>query len=1375
MLDVIAKQGIFQRIRLVIADRQPIVLQGLKSVLAAQQDFDLVASSSDGTRCLEAIRKFTPDVALVADTLPDLTVSEILAIAKAEKFSTRLVFFTDSDTHDHLTTAIAAGTCSAISKFASPATMLRSLRLMTNSGVSLEQSDLSPSGKEFDGGKIEKLLEQLTHRERQIVRLVSEGLSNKEIARQLDLSHGTVKVHLYNIFQKLEITNRTVLATIALMQRASGFGALSLALLVLAIADELKASEANDLLPDDDSIGHAGEHAEYEPWKKAILRHRIAWESAQTSPLALRDFLAKVGEVTSEVTSPAAAMEGLRAAGQSVGSKLWKDHGPVGSSSPSLPAALPRGTSDTQMGADPAPDHLVPRLASNPMSLQGGYGTFATLAGALIYALHDPHLAAAKTHDAGHASIDSFLAVTGENATTKLAAITDAGAHHADNSAPAFPSHASHAPSVFVTTGNESVAGEGARGQMSDGAAGDNLQKTPGLVDPGHDASLGGDGRDQPTGSNVDENIVHRSSTDSPSTSSQSGFDFESGSSRINLAAFGALAWLHMTAASKSVPPHTLAWIYNAASNETIVYVNPTNHSLDVGDRGLVEIHVQGLVSVAESDLVGQPEGTAVAITLEQLEAALTSAAATDETVPSTDNVHAVGGAGESTVETAGVWNIRADDGLRFQFGQTRTGLGESTRSKSVAIDSADATKESDGASAASAHASSIVLAHNVKVTAVESPTSKSEPIDAGTGASSGLNENVQPSVATADSGGRGNSERVSEQGAEKATATESAEADTEPGNGVGNDETAEAADEQHGNLGHDSKPESAKLAASDWTEDDSNPGNRAADDKKTAEPAVDHGSSGLDSKPESAKLAASDSTEDDPKPGNGAADDKKTAEPAVDHGSSGLDSKPESAMLEATDSTEDDPKPGNGVGNDKTAEAAEEKHGNLGHDSKPESAKLAATDSTEDDSKPGNGADNDKKTAEAADEKHGNAGHDSKPESAKLAATDSTEDDSKPGNRVGNDKKTAEAAVEHGNPGHDLHPASANGPQAGDVVALVVATAESTSHGNSDHASEPEPATADAPELAEADSKPGNGVGNDKKTAEAAVEHGNPGHDLHPASANGPQAGDVVALVVATAESASHGNSDHASQPEPATADAPELAEADSKPGNGVGNDKKTAEPADLDHGNSGHDLHPNSANGPQAADVVEAVTADSTRNGNSDPEPRPVDAVVKKLAEVDPTPGNGDGNDKKTAAPVAVEHGNSGHDSRSTTAPDAAETVEPSAAGGGNAGHGNSQQVAQSAEIASEAPQPAQAASETADQDLVFRFDSAAAPSTPVTVVVHQVLNGPLDAHVPPGQDKHIEIIVQITSGALDDHAAYHGNSGSHPVGHAAHDLLI
>src|SRR4051794_21029757 len=746
MLDASARQGILKPIRLLLVDPQPIVLQGLRSVLGTQPDFDVVAASSDRTSCLQAIRKLTPDVALLADKVPDLTVAEILAIVKAEKLSTRLVFFAESDTDHDLTSAIAAGACSAISKYASPATMLRSLRLMTKSGVALEQSDLSAAGKEAKGDdKVEKMLELLTQRERQIARLVAEGLSNKEIARQLKVSDGTIKVHLYNIFQKLEITNRTVLATIALLQRPSGLAALSLAFLAFAIADELKASEANDILPDENGVGHADEHAgyehaAYEPWKKGILRHLVVWESGETPTQAQRDLFAKAVQIT----NPAAAMEALRTAEQSGGSKAWTHHGPAGSGAPDLPRLL-REAIDIQTGVDPAPEHQFPRLLSNATSMHGGYGNFAILTGALIYALQDPHLAA-HAHDLRDASIDSILAATEESATTKLAAITHAAANPDDHSAPSFLSQDVRLSSAVVTAGHDNAAQEGALVQKGAGDAGNNIH-TPVGADPGHGAGSG-------VGGNV-EKVVYRSPIDSESdhfnsTSPDTVFDFASGPGRINLAAFGALAWLHMTAATKSIPPHTLAWVYDSASNETIVYVNATDHILDIGDRGLLEIHLEGIVAVAEADVGSEPDGAAVATTLEQLEAALIPAIATDEAALTKDHVQTSIEGSESTLGTAGAWALLANTGSGFHFGQARTGLGTSTRLGSSSDASADATEESDGPSTVSAHGSSIELAHSATAPAVANVTSNNGPINAGTGVSSTAPNEIQPSVVTA-------------------------------------------------------------------------------------------------------------------------------------------------------------------------------------------------------------------------------------------------------------------------------------------------------------------------------------------------------------------------------------------------------------------------------------------------------------------------------------------------------------------------------------------------------------------------------------------------------------------------------------------------
>jgi RNA polymerase sigma factor (sigma-70 family) len=203
--------------RLVIADRHPIILQGLTSVFRSHHEFEIVASCHDGASCVEAIRCLAPDVALLEDSLPDMTASEILAIASAESLSTRLVFFTASIEQAGLAAAIGAGACSAISKYASPEVLLQSLRLVAESTrlPPAPSPDLVSTGKELKGA-IENMLAMLTSREHEIMQLVSEGLSNKAIARQLNISQGTIKVHLHNIYQKLEINNRTVLAALAI-------------------------------------------------------------------------------------------------------------------------------------------------------------------------------------------------------------------------------------------------------------------------------------------------------------------------------------------------------------------------------------------------------------------------------------------------------------------------------------------------------------------------------------------------------------------------------------------------------------------------------------------------------------------------------------------------------------------------------------------------------------------------------------------------------------------------------------------------------------------------------------------------------------------------------------------------------------------------------------------------------------------------------------------------------------------------------------------------------------------------------------------------------------------------------------------------------
>src|SRR5438105_8865494 len=112
----------------VIADHHPVVLQGLTNILGAASGFEVVASCSDGTDCIEAIRSLVPDIAIIDISMPGLTGLEILAIANSESLPTRLVFFTASVEDREVVISAAAGAYGVILKDVAPEILVQSLR-----------------------------------------------------------------------------------------------------------------------------------------------------------------------------------------------------------------------------------------------------------------------------------------------------------------------------------------------------------------------------------------------------------------------------------------------------------------------------------------------------------------------------------------------------------------------------------------------------------------------------------------------------------------------------------------------------------------------------------------------------------------------------------------------------------------------------------------------------------------------------------------------------------------------------------------------------------------------------------------------------------------------------------------------------------------------------------------------------------------------------------------------------------------------------------------------------------------------------------------------------------------------------------------------
>jgi two-component system nitrate/nitrite response regulator NarL len=200
-------------VSIVIADRQPVVLCGLFTMLR-ENDFNVVASCQDGATCARTIRDLSPDLALLDISLPGSSAFEVLAAVKVEHLSTRVVFLSASSAPSEAASAIARGAYGVIPKDAAPQLLLRGLRQVAF-GLRLSPLLGLPSKHDNDPqGDHAGLSTILTERECEITHLVCVGLSNKEMGRQLNVSEGTIKVHLHHIYQKLAITNRTSLAAL---------------------------------------------------------------------------------------------------------------------------------------------------------------------------------------------------------------------------------------------------------------------------------------------------------------------------------------------------------------------------------------------------------------------------------------------------------------------------------------------------------------------------------------------------------------------------------------------------------------------------------------------------------------------------------------------------------------------------------------------------------------------------------------------------------------------------------------------------------------------------------------------------------------------------------------------------------------------------------------------------------------------------------------------------------------------------------------------------------------------------------------------------------------------------------------------------------
>jgi two-component system, NarL family, nitrate/nitrite response regulator NarL len=193
----------------IVADDHPLLLDGMVGLLLSG-GYDVKARCLDGQQARDAILEHKPDLAILDIHMPHLSGLDVLREARRERWPTKIIILTASLDPQPIMEAVHLRADGLILKGAGGDTLLRCLERVLNGEQWLDR-DAMQQIVDMLAKPAERPLE-LTRRESEVAHLVSLGSRNKEIARDLDISEGTVKMHLHNLYEKLNVSSRTELA-----------------------------------------------------------------------------------------------------------------------------------------------------------------------------------------------------------------------------------------------------------------------------------------------------------------------------------------------------------------------------------------------------------------------------------------------------------------------------------------------------------------------------------------------------------------------------------------------------------------------------------------------------------------------------------------------------------------------------------------------------------------------------------------------------------------------------------------------------------------------------------------------------------------------------------------------------------------------------------------------------------------------------------------------------------------------------------------------------------------------------------------------------------------------------------------------------------
>lgn len=200
-----------QKTRIMLVDDHPMLRRGLSDLLSMEDDLLPVAQAASGEEALMLAERHELDLILLDLNMPGMDGIETIRALRAAGVDTRIVIFSVSDDHDDVLEALREGADGYLLKDMEPEELIEQIRLAGQGKMALSSELTQVLAQAIRGrpSASEAQPSMLTKREKDVLKLIAKGQSNKMIARSLDIAEGTVKVHVKRLLSKLGMRSRT--------------------------------------------------------------------------------------------------------------------------------------------------------------------------------------------------------------------------------------------------------------------------------------------------------------------------------------------------------------------------------------------------------------------------------------------------------------------------------------------------------------------------------------------------------------------------------------------------------------------------------------------------------------------------------------------------------------------------------------------------------------------------------------------------------------------------------------------------------------------------------------------------------------------------------------------------------------------------------------------------------------------------------------------------------------------------------------------------------------------------------------------------------------------------------------------------------------